>query len=484
MALAFVPLYIKFLGIEYFGLIGIFVVLQTWLSLLDMGMRPALGREMARFSGGEHNPQSIWDLLRSIEVIAFGMAVLIGASVWAVSGWLAVEWVNAEKIPTHLVAHAFELMGVVIAFRVIENIYTNSIAGLQRQVLQNIVTSVMATLSGAGAIAVLAWVSPTISAFYIWQGIISLLTIAVFAVIVYKILPRPPRPARFSISALSNIWRFAGGMLGITLLALLLTQIDKILLSRLLTLEAFGYYALAGLVAGGLYVVVTPIGTAFFPRFTELYTRRDSLALKQAFHLGAQLVTVLMGSAALILMVFSERILLLWTADPVLTGKVAPIMLVLALGTFLNGLMWIPYQMQLAYGWTSLAIKINLVAVLFLIPVLFWVVPVYGAMGAAWVWVVLNLGYCIIGIHFMFRRILKEEKWKWYFNDIIVPFSVAGVTTMLCSQFLLEDSGGRLGELIAVAGSALVVLLVTSFSAPLIRTRLNQYLRPVMKPGR
>jgi hypothetical protein len=33
------------------------------------------------------------------------------------------------------------------------------------------------------------------------------------------------------------------------LLSLLLTQIDKILLSRLLTLEAFGYYALAGVVA-------------------------------------------------------------------------------------------------------------------------------------------------------------------------------------------------------------------------------------------
>lgn len=158
-------------------------------------------------------------------------------------------------------------------------------------------------------------------------------------------------------------------------------------------------------------------------------------------------------------------------------------MLVLALGTFLNGLMWIPYQMQLAYGWTSLAIKINSVAVSILIPVLFWVVPLYGAMGAAWVWVMLNLGYCIIGIHFMFRRILKEEKWNWYFHDIIVPFSVAGLTTLLCSKFLLEDSG-RLGELVAVGASSLIVLLASSFSAPLIRTRLNKYLHPVMKPGR
>lgn len=483
MSIAFVPLYIKYLGIESYGLIGIFAVLQALLGLLDMGMKPALAREMARFTGGEHDAQSIWDLLRSIEIIAIGVSGILGVGIWFGSVWLASEWVEAENLPVSVVAQAFTLMGFVIALRFIENVYTSSIAGLQRQVLQNIVISIMATLGGLGAVGVLAWVSPTIKAFFIWQGLISLITVVMFMATIYRILPRPQRAARFSILALLDIWHFAAGMLGITFLALLLTQIDKILLSRLLTLEAFGYYALAGLVTGGLYVLVTPIGTAFFPRFTELYARQDSFALKKTYHLGAQLVTVLMGSAALILMVFSERILLLWTADPILTGKVAPIVQVLALGTFLNGLMWIPYQMQLAHGWTSLAVKINSVAVLFLIPVLFLVVPVYGAMGAAWVWVMLNFGYCLIGVHFMFRRILKEEKWSWYFNDIIVPFSVAGLTTLLCSQFLPEDSN-RLGELIAIGGGSLVVLLASSFSAPLIRTRLNEYLHPVMKLGR
>ena len=46
ISLAFVPLYIKYLGIEAYGLIGIFAMLQAWLGLLDMGMKPALGREI------------------------------------------------------------------------------------------------------------------------------------------------------------------------------------------------------------------------------------------------------------------------------------------------------------------------------------------------------------------------------------------------------------------------------------------------------
>ena len=51
MGLAFVPIYIKYLGMEAYGLIGIFAVLQVSLTVLDMGMAPTLNREMAFHSG-------------------------------------------------------------------------------------------------------------------------------------------------------------------------------------------------------------------------------------------------------------------------------------------------------------------------------------------------------------------------------------------------------------------------------------------------
>ena len=474
MSLAFVPLYIKYLGVEVYGLIGIFVMLQAWLALLDMGMKPTLGREMARFTGGGHDAQSIWDLLRSIEIVALGMACLIALGIWAASDWLAADWVQAESIPVDVMAHAFSLMGLVIALRFIENVYTHSIAGLQRQVLQNVVTSIMATVRGGGAVVVLVWVEPTINAFFIWQGLMSLVTAAIFMIFVYRVLPRSVRAARFSLTALHDIWRFAAGMLGITLLTLLLTQIDKVLLSRLLSLEDFGYYTLASLVAGALYIMVTPIAAAFYPRFTELLTRKDDVALSNAYHLGSQLVTVFMGSATVMLMVFADRVLLLWTADPSLIEQVAPVMKVLALGTFLNGLMWIPYQMQLAHGWTSLSIRINTVAVVFLIPAILWSVPIYGAMGAAYVWVVLNSGYCVIGVHFMYRRLLTPEKWTWYRSDILMPLTVAIASGVLC-RWVFSDQFERIYELFVLAGISLVIVTASSLSAPLVKRQVISY---------
>lgn len=40
MGLVFIPLYIKYLGIEAHGLIGIFAMLQAWLVLLAIDIRP------------------------------------------------------------------------------------------------------------------------------------------------------------------------------------------------------------------------------------------------------------------------------------------------------------------------------------------------------------------------------------------------------------------------------------------------------------
>ena len=475
MSLAFVPLYIRYLGIESYGLIGIFALLQAWLALLDMGMRPALGREMARFTAGAHNAQSIRDLLRSIELIGIAIAGGIALGIWAASGWLASHWVTAKHLPVGVVAHAFAVMGVVTALQFIQSIYVSSIVGLQRQVLQNIVTSITATVRGLGAVALLAWVSPTIGAFFLWQGLLSMITVALFAGVVYRALPPAPLPARFSGSALVNIRRFAAGIVAITFLALLLTQVDKLVLSRLLTLESFGYYALAGVVANALYMLTGPITTALYPRFTELATNGDEVALRAVYHQGAQLVTVLMGSAAMVLMVFGDRVLRLWTGNPALAQKVAPLMAVLALGTFLNGLMWIPYQMMLAHGWTSLTIKVAIVAVSLVVPAILLVVPAYGAIGAARIWVTLNAGSLMFTIPLMHRRLLRAEKWRWYRQDVALPLAAATATAFLCRWVMPHDLG-KLGEFSVLLMTASCVLIAAALAAPRVRNQLALHL--------
>lgn len=471
MGLAFIPLYIKYLGIEAYGLIGLFAVLQAWLNLLDMGMSPTLNREMARFTAGTHSATSIRDLLRSIELIALGIATLLALGIWAASGWLASDWLRAEKLPMEEVAQAFAIMGGVTALRFIEGIYRSAIIGLQRQVLYNLVNSALATLRGLGAVGILIWWSPTIEAFFIWQGLVSLLTLGMLASVTYRALPNAERSGRFSVPALRGIGKFAGGMMGITFLALLLTQVDKILLSKLLTLGDYGYYTLATVVAGALYMLTGPISQAWFPRLSELHASNNQTELVIKFHQGAQLVSVFMGSAALIMIFFAEPILQLWTHDATLAQQSSHLLSILALGTMLNGLMWIPYQTQLAHGWTSLAARTNIVSVVVIVPAILWATPRYGAEGAAWVWVSLNMGYVLIATHFMYRKILPQEKWRWYGQDVLQPILTASIIAG-ASAWAMPNALATHMQLLWLLLASLLTLFVAALAAPGVRTAL------------
>lgn len=462
MGLAFVPLYIRYLGMESYGLIGVFALLQAWLTLLDMGMTPTLSREMARFTAGAHTPQSIRNLLRSLEFVGVGVAIVIGILIWGLSAWLASGWLRANKLSIDVVSQAISIMGFVIAGRFLEGLYRGALLGLQEQVLFNVINAFFATVRAVGAVMVLGWLSPTIEAYFVWQGIVSAGAVIALAVFVHRRLPVAPLPAWCSMQALREVWRFAGGMLITTCLSILLTQVDKILLSRILDLEAFGYYTLATLVVSVIGLLIAPITQAAYPRFTELVTTGDPNQLAMAYHQSAELVTVLIGSIALMLFFFAAEILLVWTGDPVITRETAPLLQLLALGTFLNGLMHIPYMLQLAHGWTGLAVKVNIVAVALLIPTIAWVVPRYGAIGAAWTWVLLNAGYVLIGIQIMHRRVLPGDQWKWYWRDVCSPLSAATVVAVILKQLqpLAMNIGMTVVWLvitsIAIAGAALL----------------------------
>jgi O-antigen/teichoic acid export membrane protein len=458
MGIAFLPLYIKYLGIEAFGLIGLFAVLSAALVILDLGMKPTLGREMARFTGGQHDAQAIRDLLRTIEWIGIGIAILITATIALGSHWLARGWLQVDQLPVSTVAQVLMIMGLVIALRFIEGIYRSSIIGLQRQVSYNIVNSAMATLRAGGAVLVLAWVSPTVEAFFYWQALTSLFSLMALAWLTYSAIPDEGRVGRFSIPALRGVWRFAGGVFGIAVLGMMLTQIDKILLSKLLSLTDFGFYALAGMIAGALYMIVGPITQAWYPRLCELQSRNDAEGIATAYHKAAQLVTVVAGSAAAVLIIFSESVLLVWTQDSDLAQRVAPMLSLLVAAHLLNLLTHVPYYTQLAHGWTSLILRFGVVSLAVYAPVIMWVTPRYGAEGAALSLVFLNLSYTVVVVHFMHRRILRKEEMNWVVHDVLRPLGAAFVvafaiklawggvgtnTEMLC--WLLFASAGSIG---------------------------------------
>jgi O-antigen/teichoic acid export membrane protein len=238
-----------------------------------------------------------------------------------------------------------------------------------------------------------------------------------------------------------------------------------------LPLAAFGYYAFALTVAQTPLGLVAPLAQAFFPRFSALQANADEHALASTYHAASQLVAVLLGSATMVLVVFGDWLLALWTKDNSLTHNAHQLVVLLALGSLLNGLMTMPYYLQLAAGWTGLTIRANLVALALVAPALALLVPRYGAIAAAWTWFALNAGYFVIVIPALHARLLRAEKWRWYLRDVTMPLAVAALTSGAL-RLVLPAAPDNIWQLLELLLSASLVLFATALSASVVRTRM------------
>ena len=159
MNIVFIPVYIKFIGIEAYGLISFYSLLYLWFNLLDLGFSPATARLSSRYTGGDGDVNSIRTFISSAEIVMWGISLIIFFSILGASSWISISWVKLESLFPEDVAYSIALMGVVVSFRVVEGIYKAILLGLQKQVQFNIISASIATIRGVGAISVLNYVS-------------------------------------------------------------------------------------------------------------------------------------------------------------------------------------------------------------------------------------------------------------------------------------------------------------------------------------
>ena len=361
-------------------------------------------------------------------------------------------------------------MALVIGLRWPVAIYMGGLNGLQRQVLVNTLLVIFATLQGAGALAVLWLIEPTVQAFFLWQALSALVQVVVLRIALWRSFSTGYK-GKFRKEVLHNIWRFAAGMTGISLVATVLTQLDKVLLSKMLTLTEFGYYTFAATIAAVVYRIIGPVFTAYYPRLTELVSKDDQLGLVKTYHQGCQLMAVAILPATLVMAFFSKEILELWTHNPDVVAHSSLLISLLVVGNALNGLMHIPYALQLAHGWTKLAFYQNVIAVIVLVPAIYLATLRWGAVGAAGVWIVLNSGYLLISAQLIYRRLLVAEKSRWYVNDVAKPLLATLIFVWIGRMMMASDTGDfqKIVTLLVVFG---LTTIGAAISASFLRNKI------------
>jgi O-antigen/teichoic acid export membrane protein len=472
LSLAFVPVYIRFVGVEAYGLIGAFATLQAVLGLLDLGLGSTLTREFARSHDLPASAKR--DLLRTLEGIFWAVALFIALSVWLFSGFIAQSWLHPESLSPAEIKSALAFAGLAFAFQWPTNLYVGGMYGLQRQGLLAAVMSSTATLRVAMTIAALAFISPSITCFFVAQACANLIQTVLLACVLWSRLPSSGVRASIRPASLRGILGFAGGMFGISVTTIVLTQLDKAILSNTLTLEAFGYYAIASTLAAGLYIFITPLFGVFFPRFSQLVRDQNDVEIERLYHMGNQLMAVIVVPVVAVASLFSAEILRFWSGSGQIAANSGLVFSLLIIGNALNGLMNIPFAVQLANGWTSLAFYSNVVAILVCAPLIYILSMRMGAIGGALGWVILTTGYFLISLQIMHRRIAAiGSSWRFYLQDIGGPAAAAFVVA-ICGRIVQYFPSTVFRAVVFLALVTALATIAACVCAPVLRGAVLQ----------
>lgn len=461
-----IPLYISYLGPEVYGLVGFFALLQQWLRILDLGLTPALSREVTRQRAGAISADSLKSLIRSLEFFFVLIALLIAAILCFCNSWIANSWIKNESIPYEVLSQSILLMSLTIPLRWILSMYRSGLTGMEKHVWLNGFNIAFATLRAFGVLLVLEFISNTPVAFFAYQTLVVVLEALVLISYFYASLPQTSLRPGFSLSALKKVFPFAGSIAITSAVWLMITQSDKLILSNLLSLKDFGYFTLATTAAYAIGIFSEPISRVLLPRMTFLLSQNREAEMVKLYRRSTQFVLVITASAAAILAAYGEPVIFLWVGNVSVARAVAPVLFWYALGNGILSLLALQYYLQFAYGNLKYHLRFNIVSALFWVPIIWLVASKYGAVGAGKIWFLFQLLTFLFWPWYIHHKLVSGLHSAWLREDVM-PIILSTTAGLGLSALFFPDFAGltRLQSgtgLIAVSGFMIMVCVLSS----------------------
>ncbi|WP_372483393.1 oligosaccharide flippase family protein [Elizabethkingia anophelis] len=429
----FIPQYVKLLGVESYGIINFYTVLLSIMLIADSGLSASLNREMARSNDLVYNR----NLLKTIEVVYLGISFFIFIVVFCLNRVIVNYWLNiGNGMNIDNLYFCIKLMGGSIGLQMLFIMYNSGLMGLQKQVLANNIQISMSIVK-SGLVLIPLYFFPKIEVYFIWQ----LITTFIFMLIIRYSLWKAIRfdvKAVFNLKLFKNIYKFALGMLLMALVAGLNTQIDKLFVSKLLSIKDFGYYSLAGVFGQAATILVLPLAVAILPKMTKFADKTDIESQKEIFHKYSFIISTVVAIVTGILVVFAESFILMWTKDLATTTKIVGIARVLLVGGGFLALQYMPYHLAIAHGHTKTNLMLGISVVCLMSPMLYFSIQQFGLIGATYPWFIINaFAFFYLG-YYILKKYLPNEFNSWLWRDTVIPIFIS-IFILLAFKFFFPS---------------------------------------------
>jgi O-antigen/teichoic acid export membrane protein len=383
VALITIPILIKNLGVDRFGILTIVWMLIGYFSFFDMGIGRALTQiissKVAQFKLTEIG-EIFWTSVTLLIVLS-----MVGACFIAL---LAVPLAHdILKVPEFMqdeTVSVLRLMAFTIPFVVINSALIGFLSAFHRFDLINYIrlpTGVLIYVVPVIVILITNSLQPVIASMLILKILICFLNFYCCLLVL------PDLKTSFVVNrdALKPILHFGGWMTITNILGPIMIQFDRFVIANLISITAVAYYTTPYEIISKLLIIPGSILSVFFPVFTSVYVK------------SKKDVAILFGSAVKMLIFFIFPIIHLiiifaysgsafWLGESFADNSYRVVQW-LAIGVFINSIAQVPFSFIQGIGKPDITSKLHLLELLLYIPSLWLMIIWKGIEGAAITWV-------------------------------------------------------------------------------------------------
>jgi len=382
------PFIVHHLGNIAYGVWTLVVSMISFMSLLDLGLRGAVTRFVAR-----HHAQG--DHLESSHAVsaAFWLRMWISLLVITASALMAVLSPMIFHIPAdlHLSTRcAIILMGTSLALTLSFGVFGGVLVALHRFALVSCVTVIQTLLRAAGAV----WLLKSghgILGLAIWEFTVTLLANTSLAVLCFRVYPE----LRISLqrpdtAILRQFLNYSSYVFVIHCAVQLIYYTDNLIVGFFISTSAVTFYAIGGSLLDYLRQVVSSVTTVFMPLASSFEARGEKDQLRRLLIQGTRGSILIASPIAVALFFRGHTFIQLWMGGQYehISGRVLQILLlaqVFSIANFTAGNIAFGLAKHRAFALSVLGESVgNLALSIFLVKQI-------GITGVAWGTVIPNL---------------------------------------------------------------------------------------------
>lgn len=436
-----IPLIVRGLGTERFGLFSLIWVVLGYFTVFDLGLGRATTKYVAEALGkGETKQVSniVWTAV-TVQLI-FG---IIGSVIVLIGTPLLVERVLNISAPLHAEALAtFYVLALSVPIVLISSSFSGVLEAAQRFDLINAVKIPS---------SVLTFLLPVVGLHFNFTlpGIVALILAArvgalvVFIVLDFHIAPQV-RKYSGSFPLFTRLLTFGGWITVSNIIGPILQYLDRFLIGAILTMSVVAYYTAPFDVISRLWIIPGSLVMTMFPAFSTIGLTRIK-DLRFYFIRATKYVFLIVGLIALILMLFAHEILTAWLGNAFAQNSTLVIQILL-LGVLISSLTHLPLALFQGIGKPEITAKIQLLLLPISVLLSIILIKRIGIVGAALSWT-----FCrTVGMLLSWKvasRVIRLDRTILVRNRIIHEFvwflAFAGMLSplVLLNNIFIKSSG-------------------------------------------